>query len=49
MFYVPEGEEIKTISMGLPTTVKIFGLPTKAFQIVKKSTPRTPKRLGLAC
>jgi len=48
VFYVPVGEETKTISMCLPTTVKIFGLPTKAFQIVKKEHTKDTKKIGLS-
>ncbi len=47
-FAVPEGEETITISLCLPSTVRIFGLPTKSFQIVQQQHTKDSKKIGLS-
>jgi len=43
---IPEGK--KTIRLCLPTTVRIFGLPTSTFQIVQALHTKDKKKIGLS-
>jgi len=45
-FLVPKGNVV--ISLCLPTTVRIFGLPKKTFQVVQHEHTKDKKMIGLS-